>query len=356
MSTNPPNDEPFNIHASADECGSPCIVACRYACKQVNIQESNKFNMQAQQQLKCWNSFSISQINIISIIRNSDFPLSYQDISDILNSGFQTTMSADAVRGSISRLRSNGFILATYKAIGKRRGNIYTVLPLVCVDIPLYDIRPRRYQPIRTTMHPAPSSFKDRLDSNLSIFNPAVNPSTNPNKQHHKQRLESLSEDDIKFHFENLAKNGFGTSQIQQIITRLEQVGTNLENVMQGLTHAEWDLAHGQMKDKHGELIKSPTSWVFQILAKQGYYPRPKNYISLAEQIEFDAKIETEALKKAKKDFEDEQYENWLNSLSEEKKQELMEEKKRTRFHNLSAPDDAILHSCYMDYLKSFAP
>ena len=348
MPSYPNNNEQFNVLTSVNTCDSTCIVACSYACMQTNMQLA----MHDKDVKKCQLGLSVNQINIISIIKDTRLPLSYKNIAEMLNINFQTTLSADAVRGSITRLKNNSFIESQKTSLGKRRGNVYTIKSLACSYIPMINMQDNMQTSQQFNMHPAvhtnTSRFKDRTDSNLSILNPA----TNQNHQSYKHDFESLSKDDIEFHFENLAKNDFGTDQIRQIILRLESVNISLENVMQGLTYAEWDLEHGQMKDKNGKLIEKPSSWVFKILAKQGYYPRPKNYISPAEQIERDAKTETEALEKLKKEFEDVQYENWRDSLSEEKKQELMEEKKRTEFHNLPAPEYRVLHSCYMDSLK----
>ncbi len=146
----------------------------------------------------------------------------------------------------------------------------------------------------------ADHSFKDRIDRNINL--------STLSKFTPKTLLEKLTDDDILFRWENLSKYGFGKSQIEQIIKSLESQGSSLEHVMQGLHHAEWDLEYKQMLDRNGELIKSPVNWVFRILAKQGYYPRPKNYVSPEEQVEKDSKAEYEAVKKLQQENEDNEY------------------------------------------------
>lgn len=106
--------------------------------------------------------------------------------------------------------------------------------------------------------------------------------------QGNREKLEALNEEDIAFHWPELARAGFGTAQIRQIIQRREQVGEDVRHVMQGLTFAEWELARQCMKDAKDKAVEAPVNWVFRILASQGYYPRPSGYISPDEQAERD--------------------------------------------------------------------
>jgi hypothetical protein len=78
-------------------------------------------------------------------------------------------------------------------------------------------------------------------------------------------------------------------------------VNTGPERITQGLTHAEWEFTAGKMRDKSGKPVTSPVNWVFAILAKQGYYPRPQGYISPQEQVELDAVEEAKRLTIARK-------------------------------------------------------
>ena len=97
-------------------------------------------------------------------------------------------------------------------------------------------------------MYPGPSIL-EKIDrkKNLSI--------SSQNPLEHKERLEALNEEDMAFHWPELARSGFGTAQIRQIIQRREQIGEDIRHVMQGLTYAEWALAHNAMHDKNGAAV-----------------------------------------------------------------------------------------------------
>ncbi len=137
-----------------------------------------------------------------------------------------------------------------------------------------------------------------------------------------KTRLEALTEEDIKFHWPKLAGFGFGTDQIRQIIQRLEQKGhdTPLSNILPGLNHAEWELERRLMKDAEGKTIGLPANWVFSILAKQGYYPRPSGYVSPQEQAELDAVEERKRVIAAKEERYQAECAVWIAELSEDER------------------------------------
>ena len=97
---------------------------------------------------------------------------------------------------------------------------------------------------------------------------------------------------------------------------RLEQKGLPLSNIPHGLDHAEWELEHGLMQDKDGKIVSLPTNWVFQILAKQGYYPRPVGYVSPHEQAELDAIEECKRLAVAQEERLKAECAVWIAGLS----------------------------------------
>ena len=78
------------------------------------------------------------------------------------------------------------------------------------------------------------------------------------------------------------------------------------------------------MRDKNGEPIASPVSWVFSILAKQGYYPRPHDYISPQERAELDAAEEKSRLTAARKARFEAEYSAWEACLSETQRQSIL--------------------------------
>ena len=115
--------------------------------------------------------------------------------------------------------------------------------------------------------------------------------------------------------------------QIGQIIRRLEQINVKKDKVINGLNHAEWALENGCMKDAKGEPVDNPVNWVFSILARQGYYPRPPGYVSPEEKMEQDAAIEAERLKRAQEARFVSEYALWLTELSPEEREGIAPEK-----------------------------
>jgi len=163
---------------------------------------------------------------------------------------------------------------------------------------------------------------EEKIDRNLSISSEGME------TQESIRKLEALTEDDIAFHWPELARHGFGTHQVRQIIQRLAQVGIMPKQVMQGLIHAEWEVNAGKMRNKNGEPVASPVDWVFSILAKQGYYRRPEGYVSPEEQAAYDAAKEAEQIAAAHTALFTAECSAWIVALSEEKRQSILSERK----------------------------
>lgn len=185
----------------------------------------------------------------------------------------------------------------------------------------------------------APSFLTEKTDrKNLSVF------SGEKDSGNVILQLESLTEEDVSFHWPNLAKAGFGTCQIRQILTRLFQVGIGAENLAQGLTYAEWELEHGTMRDKNGEPVTHPLNWVFSSLARTGYYRRPQGYISPLEQAEIDAAEEEERLKKARDARKNSAFEAWRAGLSPQEKNAIVAPENRA----FPMPEDTALRQHFL--------
>lgn len=142
-----------------------------------------------------------------------------------------------------------------------------------------------------------------------------------------EERLKNLTDNDITFYWPNLHNLGFGTHQIQQILERLAKVGKQPDKVIQGLDHAEYELENGKMADKEGKSVSNPCSYVFNSLAKHGYYRRPSGYMSAEEQAELDAKKEAERLQKVAKEKKEAQFEAWKANLSQNDLSMILEKK-----------------------------
>ncbi len=286
----------------------------------------------------CAQGFSENQINIISVIKSYSSVLSYWQIAEITSQFFQYEINESQVRGSLERLSKKGIFHKERARNGKMQGNKYLIINEPCKYIrSLHEIasqnkfsdkQPPMNGDRQISQHSGenqnPSILKEIDNKNLSILK-------NDNSE---QKLEALTEVDIEFHFPNIAKHGFGTKQIRQIVFRLKQVEIDCSQVMQGLIHAEWELENNCMRGKEGVVIQSPINWVFQILAKQGYYPRPKSYISPQEQAKLDEKYEHERIKDAYQEERDAKFKAWEVTLSENEKQELFEANTNSRYGN----------------------
>jgi len=243
----------------------------------------------------CEKGLSALQINVLALVCRAGTRVTpYDRIARQLAAEFGMPQQAESVRGVVNRLAARGFLRHRQSREGTIRGVRFTITEeLLCPHI----IRPsaehltghgetrRDAQADVRPGHFAASSLLEERErkSNLSIS------SGQEEEQKNARLLEALGEEDITFHWPELSRQGFGTDQIRQIVKRLAQVNIGAGRIMQGLTHAEWELRANRMCDKSGNPVTNPVSWVFKILATQGYYPRPDGYRSPQEQAEQDA-------------------------------------------------------------------
>ena len=271
----------------------------------------------------CPRGYSCLQIAILSVLHSPHEVLAYWQIAELLKVAYGLKVSEGAVRGAIERLAKYKMLIKERSILGHLKGNRYTFKLNPCPHIPLLANILESTRQSRTDSHmqlvgnTSPSILNKIDRNNLSISSKA--------DVDHKQLLAALSEGDIKFYWPKLAAAGFGTVQIRQIIERQEQVGNGVENVITGLTHAEWELENDEMRDKSGNPVDSPLNWVYSSLAKHGYYRRPKNYISPAEQAELDQKAVVEQEQQALETRKDAQVKVWLTNLTPSEKENVLE-------------------------------
>ena len=212
----------------------------------------------------------------LSLLKAQPALIAYWQIAEAIARVYGIGTTEGAVRGALERLGRRGFLVRSRAAAGRAQGNRYAFLADPCPHItpPVFlesGMEASTEPGAASGIKPVPSLLEEKRDRrNLSVFSGAQDA---PTASH---RLESLSEEDVAFHWPNLAKAGFGTCQIRQILARLFQVGIGAENLAQGLTYAEWELEHGTMRDKNGEPVSHPLNWVFSSLARPGYYRRPQ--------------------------------------------------------------------------------
>ena len=327
----------------------PCSRACMQTGADAGAQPSTETPAKsASRKARCPLGFSEMQIAILSLLKAQPTLIAYWQIAEAVTRLYGIGATEGAVRGALERLGKRGFLVRSRAATGRKQGNRYAFSADPCPHIfpPSFaepSAEPGVETPTKAAVppgeNPMPSLLKEKTDRrNLSVFSGEHDPPSA------SQRLESLSEKDIAFHWPNLAKIGFGTCQVRQILARLFQVGMGAENLAQGLTHAEWELEQGAMRDKNGEPVSHPLNWVFSSLARTGYYRRPQGYVSPQEQAEKDAAAEGERLKNARAERKNSAFEAWRSGLSPEEKRAIVAPENRA----FPMPEDTALRQHFL--------
>jgi hypothetical protein len=270
---------------------------------------------------RCAQGFSDLQINILCIIRGYRDILAYWQVADIVMYCFGMPASEGSVRGAMARLSRRGFLVRERGSKGRIQGNCYALNREPCPLIPSWkeSMQSEAQPDVHSAINGPLSSLKDKIDrKDLSISD---------EKTAKQCKLQLLDEKALAFHWPELARQGFGMEQIGQIIKRLEQIDVRTDKVISGLHHSEWALENGCMKDAKGEPVGNPVNWVFSILARQGYYPRPPGYVSPEEKMEQDAAIEAERLQKARQARLKADFAFWVEGLSPEDRESIAPEK-----------------------------
>lgn len=139
-----------------------------------------------------------------------------------------------------------------------------------------------------------------------------------------ERKALSLSPETLTTCWPTLAKAGFGLEQLRQIERTLRDQGKDIGRVFQGLDHAEYELERGQMRDKDKQPVADPCSRVCAVLARTGYYRRPRGYVSPEEQAAKDAETEAKAVVATRQAAEQAQFETWRDGLSAEELSAVM--------------------------------
>jgi hypothetical protein len=297
---------------------------------------------------RCRQGFSPLQIAILSLLKASPSVIAYWQIAQQVMSAWGLQTTEGAVRGAMERMFRRGFLGRNRTTSGRMQGNRYTFLADPCPHI-----RPcspgmesgmdsETKSAAQSGRNAALSSSRKIDRENLSIF------SEGTENQKAARSLESLTEDDIAFHWPHLAKAGFGTCQIRQIAERPAQVNISVEKVIQGLSHAEWELETGNMRDKSLAQVTSPLDWVFRSLSTKGYYRKPKGYISPQEQAERDAAEESGRIAEARKARVEADCNAWIAGLSQEQRRTILAEQRK----QFPMPEHAIFSRYYREKIQ----
>jgi hypothetical protein len=297
----------------------------------------------------CPRGYSPMQIVVLSVVKTYRTVITYWQIAQLVNGRFGLQTTEGAVRGILERLFRRGFIVRERSANGRVHGNRYAFSADPCPHIPS-DVPRMEFDADSDEQSVAQSGEnafrsvlrKDKIDRDLSIS------SEEAKSMETARKLDTLTEDDIAFHWPELAGQGFGTHQIRQIVDRLAQVNIGPERISQGLIHAEWELTAGKMRDKSGNPVSSPVKWVFKILATQGYYPRPQGYVSPQEQAELDAAEEAKRITAARKARFEADCDAWISGLSQEQRRTILAEQQS----QFSMPENVIFSRYYREKVR----
>lgn len=252
----------------------PRTLPCAQACTKSATQGAAHSGMEAatedhrrrrRRRAFCPRGYSGLQIAILNALRSPHEVLAYWQIARLVREfhGLETTEGA--VRGAIERLARYSLLARERAARGQRKGNRYVFKNDPCPYIhPLPESMESATQAgaesgEQSAGNAAPSILEE-IDrkKNLSIS------SGESEAQTVARLLEALTEEDIAFHWPMLARQGFGTDQIRQIVSRLAQVNIGPENVRQGLMHAQWELAAEAITVKAASQGQTVTDFIRQ--------------------------------------------------------------------------------------------
>lgn len=106
-------------------------------------------------------------------------------------------------------------------------------------------------------------------------------------------------------------------------------------------------MAYGTRKDSKGNPIEKPAHWVFETLARQGYYPRPTGYISPQEQAERDAAEEKARFAAAHEARKEAEYEAWAAQLTAQERERIVLERSPASQGALRMPERVALRAYF---------
>lgn len=212
------------IHSLTNKCRQSRIEACSHACTHKPVDFSMLGGKENNMDLpsrsgRCPRGFSTLQIAILSVLKARQQIITYWQIAELIMAHYKITTTEGAVRGALERIYRRGFLIRSRAAVGSLKGNRYAFVADPCPYIPTYSAmesgNPPHTHSETEECEPAPLSILEKKDrKNLSVSS---------QWEEDQNQLESLTEEDIKFHWPKLAGFGFGTDQIRQIIRRLEQ-------------------------------------------------------------------------------------------------------------------------------------
>lgn len=278
-------------------CIAPCDQACMQYLRQSGEQTSSRY--------RCPLGLSVWQVIVLKNLETKVGTLvTFEDVARMIRTSTGYPATRDAIRGAMDRLKRKGQL----RYVRGRQGMLQGVR-IIQSSLPCRSAAgggPAMAYAMSSAHHSAvqsPASIEERQNiMSLSC----------------EERLLSLTKADYEMQFPELAKSGFGESQVRQIVQKRLRQGESLELVLQGLRYAEWELQAGKMRDKRGEMVANPCSFVFTSLIGQGHYRKPEGYVSLEEVAERERIAEAERLRKVRRERLNAEFEAWRLGLNKE--------------------------------------
>lgn len=153
----------------------------------------------------------------------------------------------------------------------------------------------------------------------------------NLSKDQPGERLLRLSDETFAQHWPDVFAVGFGTDQIRLVVESRRAAGKSNSRLVEGLDHADFELRelrehHKVRLDHKGIPVTNFAKYIFNALCPNGYYNRPKGYVSPAEQAERDAEEEARRVVEAHKKREEAEFQAWLCGLKPEERGAILRE------------------------------
>ena len=189
--------------------GLPYNIACGYACAEPYARAGTRYAEHGTGDLlpfRCAEGFSPLQINVLALVLRANMRIiSYAQLAQQLMSYFFLHQSPESVRAVGNRLSARNILHHHLARRGTLRGVILKVeMHGLCIHIPrtspdtLPVYRGDEQIPVQEDSVHTPSILEKADRKNLSVSSEEI-----------VARLEQLSENDIAFHWPELAKTGF---------------------------------------------------------------------------------------------------------------------------------------------------
>lgn len=97
-----------------------------------------------------------------------------------------------------------------------------------------------------------------------------------------------LSQNDIDRLWPLISDRGFLAAQYRQLVQDFEAKDFEVANIKQALNYVEFQLSHKSLVDQYGNPVDEVPAYLMKALLSNGYYSRPRNYVSPEEHAEIE--------------------------------------------------------------------